>query len=133
MKKILWASAHMPTEEQINDFKNNEVIYLKDDFNALQEALNNTPCDTEKLKHLACDLISYCRFNAIDFIVQPAGSPAMQFVLGSELKHLKTFDINHQLPKVMYAHSERISHDELQKDGSIKKISFFKHLGWIEV
>jgi hypothetical protein len=33
--------------------------------------------------------------------------------------------------RVIFADSDRVSEDILQPDGSVKKVSIFKHKGWI--
>lgn len=50
------------------------------------------------------------------------GAPAMMSFLEEELKKV---DIEH-----VYAFSKRVSLDEIQKDGSIKKTTVVKHIGW---
>lgn len=123
MEKFIWASAHKPTPEQIQEL-GGEISYLPVE---LQEKLNNTPSTGEGLVKVAIELLKYATdWKAI--LVQPGGSPAFQCVLGS----MDTAE-NGFFVRIMYAHSERVSNDEPQADGSIKKVSVFKHIKFIEV
>lgn len=121
-KKFLWCSTHTPTKEQMTELKSmGSVEFLKDVFPSLQERLNNCPADRQRLYQLANDLHDVTRDE--DYIlVQPGGSPAFQFILGKELPKYR---------EVLYAHSQRVSEDVPQADGTIKKVSTFKHLGFI--
>lgn len=121
-EKFLWCSAHTPTKEQLTELEaRGSVEYLSNLFPELQERLNNSPSTRGGLFLLADDLHSLTRDE--DYIlVQPGGSPAFQFILGKELPKYR---------EVLYAHSQRVSEDVPQADGSIKKVSTFKHLGFI--
>ncbi len=121
-KTFYWASAHKPTPEQLIEL--GEVQFLPVE---LQEKLNNTPRVLGELIALADEVLGYAYENKA-ILVQPGGSPAFQQVLGAQ---------NHQEGgwgvSLWYAHSERVSQDELQADGSVKKISIFKHVTFIKV
>lgn len=125
MKKFIWASAHKPTPEQIQEL--GEVEYLSQVAPELQEQLNNTPSDLESLIELA-DKVLQLAYKGKYTLVQVGGSPAFQVVLGHR---------NHReggpMITLAYAHSERVSQDEPQADGSVKKISIFKHNKFIQV
>lgn len=120
MEKFIWASAHKPTPEQLQECEGGDIIYLPVE---LQSKLNNTPASLKELIELADELTRNCRNLGGTILVQPGGSPAFQAVLGTR---------NTWIP-MWYAHSERVSQDEPQADGSIKKISIFKHVKFIEV
>lgn len=127
----VWASPHNPTQEQLQSLSNiyTNIVYLKDINADLFYKICNSPSNSDGLFTLANDFISFVldyrhTTNADNLhIVQPAGSPAFQYVLGR-----LTSD---EYINVVYAHSERESIDEVQPDGSVKKISVFKHKGWI--
>lgn len=130
MRQALWCSAHTPTEQQLSQLANvfnASVVMLKDLSPELQEQLNNTPTDAIDLRVLALNLISLSCKNEIDYLVQPGGSPAFQFSLGGAREEYAT------APDVLYAHSERVSVDEPQPDGSVKKVSFFNHQKFVLV
>ena len=121
MTNYVWCSPHTPTAEQLEGF--DTVTYLKD----IDPELFNTICNLDPdadLYGIAKALLY--RFNENTALLQPAGSPAFQFNLG------KVYARGYatELPVVMYAISKRISEDIPQPDGTIKKISIFKHLGW---
>lgn len=129
----LWASPHNPTQEQLESLSSmyTNIVYFRDINADLFQKICNSPDNTDGLFRLAYNLISF----ALDYksevdadnlhIVQPAGSPAFQYVLGR-----LTSD---EYINVVYAHSERVSVDEVQEDGSIKKMSVFKHKNWIVI
>ena len=116
----IWANAHAPTQEQI-DSLGGELEYLPVE---IQGRINNCPSNPEELEQLAEELLEYVG-NGV--IVQPGGSPAFQFTIGALCA------IDRVESGIMYAHSERVSEDVPQPDGSIRKVSIFKHLGWVTV
>lgn len=130
MKTALWCSAHTPTSEQVAELTNNfksALVFLKDMSPELQERLNNTPCDGVELNKLAIDLINFSCKNEVDYLVQPGGSPAFQYTLGNRCDYHAT------APTVVYAHSERVSVDQHQEDGTVVKTSVFKHVKFFRV
>jgi hypothetical protein len=130
MKNALWCSAHTPTEQQVTELTTEfgaSVVLLKDLSPELQEKLNNTPSDAIDLRVLALELLSLSCKKEIDFMVQPGGSPAFQFTLGAAREDYPT------APDVLYAHSERVSIDQHQEDGSVIKTSVFRHVEFIRV
>lgn len=121
MRNLLWCANHTPTIEQhisLNDMGN--IIHLKDISPELAERLSNTPSDRNECKILANDISELAeRIEAK--IIQLGGSPLFLVmaagVIGSG--------------RIIFADSERVSEDIPQSDGSIKKVSIFKHKGWI--
>ena len=57
--------------------------------------------------------------------VMIGGAPYLMSALERELKGIGKH--------VMYAYSERVSEDHVQPDGSVKKVSAFKHIGFVRV
>ena len=130
-KKNIWCSIHQPTPEQLKELGN--VVLLQDLNPELQGKLNNTPSTKKELFSLAVELLVFC--GDYDNIVQPGGSPAFQYHLGIAASEqvpacdggfIFKYDV-----LVRYSHSARVSEDIPQADGSVKKVSIFKHLGWI--
>lgn len=123
MTKFLWCSAHKPTAEQTNELlAKGELYFLSDVDSEMQDSLNNCPANRASLSRLALDL-SYKTGEYI--IVQPGGSPIFQFMLGLMSEQFGTDS------RIIYAHSERVSVDTAQPDGTVVKTSVFKHLGFI--
>ena len=121
MKNLLWCSPHTPTEEQLESLNSiGNLIYLKDIAPITMANLTNTPSDRNECRIIA-DVISDLALNRNAKIVQLGGSPMFLFVAASIIG----------TGRVIFADSERVSEDIPQPDGSIKKISIFKHKGWI--
>lgn len=125
MKNFLWCSPHQPTAEQLSSLQNEgEVVFLKDVAPALMERLGDTPRDRQGMFDLALE-VQEVAIQRDAKIVQLGGSPAFLFVAGAA--------INSALSKgrIIFADSERVSEDQLQPDGSVRKVSIFRHRGWI--
>ena len=123
MTKFLWCSVHQPTKEQQAELTQlGQLVYLKDVFPSLQESINNCPPDRPALSRLAIDFAQLALTGYT--IVQPGGSLLFQFMLGQAAQDVSMSD------RFLYAHSERISVDVAQSDGSVVKTSVFKHLGF---
>ena len=121
-KKLLWCSAHIPTKEQLDELSTmGELFFLKDLNASLQEKISNCPSERVELTKMCHSLGALGKFEGFT-LVQLGGSPLFLVTAGQLLGG----DV-----KMIFADSERISQDIPQADGSIKKISFFKHLGFI--
>lgn len=121
MRNFLWCSPHTPTEEQFYSLNNQHpLLLLKDIDPELAERLSNTPRDRRDCQRLA-DEVSATAEQHDAMIVQLGGSPLFLVmaagVIGSG--------------RMIFAESERVSEDIPQPDGSVKKISTFRHKGWI--
>lgn len=127
MKNFLWASVHAPTPTQLEQL-GGKVTLLADISAGLQNMLTNSSDDVKELEAVAHMLLDLC-YSYNYTLVQPSGSLAFQFVLANmRQKHWPNGNIG-----VLYAHSERVSQDEPQADGSVKKVSVFKHVKFIEL
>jgi hypothetical protein len=125
MKKLLWCSAHTPTSEQLTSLQEmGKLIFLKDVNPPLQEEVNNCPADRGQLLSIARSL-NHLAIELDCTIVQLGGSPLFLYIAGAE--------INGSMSKarIIFAHSERVSIDSPQPDGTVVKTSVFKHIGWI--
>lgn len=121
MENLLWCSPHTPTEEQLISLKaKGNLLFLKDISPMTMADLTNTPSNRNECKILA-DTISEIAENNNAKIIQLGGSPMFLVmaagVIGSD--------------RMIFADSERISEDIPQPDGSVKKISTFRHKGWV--
>jgi hypothetical protein len=140
-KIFMWASAHQPTKEQLVDLTSQgKVIYLKEINLQLFNKITNLKIDSN-LYRLAQELIATTVAQNLPeekcILVQPAGSPAFQYTLGE----INTFNIvsayispapgGRPTIEIVYSFSERVSQDIPQEDGTVKKVSIFKHMGWV--
>ena len=130
MRKIaIWCTKAHPIQDiqKMDLFSNHgidEIINISDLNIPFQADLDNSPIGKKNLKELAKKLIEYLIKlypNCNIVIVQPSGSPAFQYSLGSIADNYKNIE-------TLYAHSERVSEDVVQPDGTIKKLSVFKHV-----
>jgi len=121
MKNLLWCANHQPLTEQLESLNEmGNLLFLKDIAPELMEQLSNTPSDRDECKDLA-DEISDVALEKDAKIVQLGGSPLF-LVMASPIIGSG---------RMIFADSERVSEDIPQPDGSVKKISTFKHKGWI--
>ena len=88
------------------------------------ERLGDTPRDRQGMFDLALEVLEVANLNDAK-IVQLGGSPAFLFVAGSAI------DSALSKGRIIFADSERVSEDEIQPDGSVRKVSIFRHRGWI--
>lgn len=130
--KNLWCSVHQPTPEQLQQLKNdnNELIYLKDINPRLQGEINALRFDSN-LNVLAEELVQEIdRGNYTP--IQIGGSPAFIFKVGSLYGEMNSPMSMERAPKgPKFSYTKRISEDVPQEDGTTKKISIFKHEGWV--
>lgn len=130
MTKFIWCSAHTPSAEQVAELVSvwgmSQLVMLKDIYPSTQDFLNNCPNDYNELLLHAMDMHEIARSeNAM--LVQVGGSPAFQYIMG------KVSMTGAHRSSLLYAYSERISEDIPQEDGSVKKVSVFKHKGFMQV
>jgi hypothetical protein len=131
MRKFIWCSIHTPSVEQVAELYSvwgmeGSLIALKDIYPNVQAFLDNCSDSYEDMLETAKDLHDIAmKDNAV--LVQPGGSPAFQYVLG------KVRMTALRMSTVLYAHSERVSEDIPQEDGSVKKVSVFRHAKFIQV
>lgn len=127
MKNILWTPQHVPTTEQLKEL-DGPVTLLSVINTPLFTKLSNSPSDIKELEDLSYQLLGM--FNNFDAIVLPLGSPAFMAILMKGIGIVQTLGDQY---KLLFAHTERVSDDVVQPDGSIKKTSIFKHVKFIEV
>jgi len=121
MNNFLWCSPHTPTEEQYKSLNDQHpLLLLKDIDPELAEKIANTPRDRRDCQRLADEISATAeQYDAI--IVQLGGSPLFLVMAAGIIG----------TGRMLFAESERVSEDIPQPDGSVKKISIFKHKGWI--
>lgn len=124
MKKLMLVCIqHRLTDEQreslLNDY---ELSFLEDENRELFLELCNTPCNHFELRDLADDLLEMS--SEYDALLLPIGSPAFQVIFGQK-------SVNYPSMEFYFAHSERVSIEKKNEDGSVEKTSIFKHKGWI--
>jgi len=128
-KKLLVMIQHQLTPEQLQElndlgFDNDNIEYLRDIDPALFGQVSNCPGDTTGLWKLASDMHTACDW--YHAVLLPIGSPAFMTMFTSLL-----FGDESLPPKLLFSHSERESEDIPQEDGSVKKVSTFKHKHFI--
>ena len=125
MKTLLWCSAHTPTKEQLESLnKMGQLIFLKDVDSSMQEKISNCSADRKELIGLAKDLLEL-KLSTNCTIVQLGGSPLFLYIAGATINSCLS------TTAIIFAHSERVSIDSPQPDGTVIKTSVFKHIGWI--
>ena len=109
----IWCSVHQPSEEQIKEIESKGFTFytLLIIDSELQDKLSNTPGSYNECYELAGELL---RKYGKHQLVQVGGSMLFQFALGQR------FEMLNFINRPLYAHSERISEDIPQEDGSVK-------------
>jgi hypothetical protein len=123
---MLWCSAHQPTQEQINELEEKgRLILLKEHSPKMMERISNCPNNRQEIKELISDFRDVLESFDACTIVQLGGSPLFLFMAGSFIQGAMNKG------NILFSHSERVSIDTPQPDGSVVKTSVFKHLGFI--
>jgi len=140
MKKILNTMAHALTDEQIIDLNNmftqNNISNLRDVDNELFKQLSNITVDSD-LNYLANWLLEVAR--KFDIVILPIGSPAFMFKFATKIppKFPSILFPNIFNPPVnmnltfLFAHSDRISIEKQNEDGTVTKTNTFKHVKFL--
>lgn len=123
--KILNTMNHALNDEQIADlnnmFDNVEVLDLRDENNELFKQISNISVDAN-LNDLAEQLLNVAK--EFDIVILPIGSPAFMFTF-SRLTHF------HRDIVFMFAHSDRVSVEKQNEDGTVTKTNIFKHVKFL--
>jgi len=131
---FLNCTAHELTEEQRQKALeySNILIDLKTYNPVLWEKLVNSPAEVEALKILAQELLSFLKevwlkSNQNLLVHFPIGSPAFQAIFFQKLDR-KSLPI-----RILFSHSERVSVDEIQPNGSVLKKGLFQFVKFLEI
>jgi len=124
---FVWASGvHKPTPEQIAElqekFGMKQLNFLPEE---IQARINNCPDNWGELYDLCEDVVKTLKMNKVTHLICLGGSPAFQHLFGKKVEKYSL------LLRVMFAHSNRVSVDDPQPDGSVIKKSVFKHSHFI--
>ncbi|MCB1188928.1 MAG: hypothetical protein H7A23_05605 [Leptospiraceae bacterium] len=126
------AHALTPEQKQKAIVYSDTIIDLKDDEPSLYERLTNCPAEITELNQLCNDYLQYLenlytRLNGDIVLHFPIGSPVFNALFFLHLNREK-FQI-----RIVFSHTERVSVDERQPDGSIIKRAVFKFVKFIEI
>jgi len=131
---FLNCTAHELTPEQITFAKeySSVIVDLKADNNDLHTKLVNCPPEIAVIQDLVRELLQYLKnkYNESEAkltVHLPIGSPAFMAVFFIKL------DRNTLPFQIVFSHSDRVSVDEKQADGSIVKRAIFKFIKFIEI
>jgi len=99
------------------------IVHLRVMDPDLYAGLSNCAPDERILIMLADRLAKIIKMDGYEIVILPIGSPAFMFTLAQKIAGFSC--------KFIFAHSERVSEDQKQDDGTIKKVSIFKHIKWL--
>lgn len=118
--KFLNVTNHKLTPEQLEDLRGIEVVELPEELKACWG--NVTPFN---YKALVKELNYYINkeFNASDMILVAGFMPAVAELV----KILKDKEYN-----VVYSYTKRVADEKLNDDGTITKVSVFRHQGFYQ-
>lgn len=120
--QLLWCSIHQPTATQLAELAElGELTFLKDIAPEIQDKINNCPSDRDELADLITSMVDTAQAHDINALIQLGGSPLFIAMTGQFVG----------VSNMLFSHSERVSTDEPQPDGSIKKVSTFNHVKFI--
>ena len=121
--KIVNLTQHQPTVEQIASGV--ETLDEKQEIIKKLLTFNELPVDKEELKERAIRLANIAKEEGVYEYAMIGGAPYLMSYLEKSLKNLGI--------QPLYSFSKREVIEKKQDNGEIQKISFFKHIGWIEV
>jgi len=131
---FLNCTAHELTQDQIKLARDyaDKILDLKADNTDLHTKLVNCPPEIEVIQYLALDLLQYLmsKYNESEAkltVHLPIGSPAFMAVFFMKLDRVSLSF------RIVFSHSDRVSIDERQEDGSIVKRAVFKFIKFIEI
>lgn len=125
MKTILWCPQHSVSQEQAAElaelYPGRKIVTLQDVDPELFKQLKDCPGDRTQLYILAGRLRVRCMEAGV--AVMPIGSPVFQAIFFQQEAFGNT--------AFLFAHSTRESVEQQQPDGSVKKVSVFRHQKFI--
>lgn len=117
MKPILNLTQHVGTPEQgVSEPLNKEIVLKLLTFSSIPTK--------EEIIERAVNLAEIASLEAYDSVMI-GGAPYLMSELEKQLKLLNI--------QPLYSFTERVSIENSFPDGSVSKMSVFKHVGWIEV
>jgi hypothetical protein len=136
--KMINTLQHALTADQLAELKAlgyDEVVHLRDLNPELFAGMANTPGNEAEVGLLAFKLMGeMVTFGGrlCDACLLPLGSPALMFSFARMLGR-ETVDVESSwVPDFFFAHSERVSEDQPQLDGTVKKVVVFKHIRFLK-
>ena len=127
--KVLNTMQHTLTSTQIAELQEKygidvQIVDLKAFSMSLFSQLSNISANAD-LSTLACDLICTINLNNFNAVILPIGSPAFMYTLASRNDEI--------CADKLFAHSERVSKEVTNADGTVTKTSVFNHIGFITI
>jgi hypothetical protein len=134
MEIFVWCSPHTPTEVQKQQLLAggiSKIAYLKSLNSELFDKICQSADNERELSIAAFELIDWFKQNSLKWIVQPAGSQPFQVLLGMNLAIER--QLGNSNIELVYSHSERVSVDKHNPDGSVTKVSEFNHVKFMSI
>jgi len=124
---ILNTMQHSLTNQQSDQLTDmghdwDSIVSLKELDPDLFAGVSNCPAD-ERILQMLAERLANVIMDGYEAVILPIGSPAFMFILSRSFGSVR--------PKFLFAHTERMSEDQRQDDGTVKKVSIFKHIKWI--
>ena len=127
-KNCIWGSTHEITDEQREQIEATYENILPLDTDLLGKVSNLQPEDD--FAELAFDVLAYAGDYEAD-LIQVGGNASFQTILGeTRIKYFFDRDDLDSFVSLIYAESRRESAEAMKGDGSVRKISVFRHIGW---
>ena len=120
--------AHKLTPEQVGEL-GEEPTHIREIDPKLAALIADCPAQREMLFDMARTLCDLAMKREDHRILAGSGSPAFTASLGICLG----LNAGYDNVVLIFAHSERVSEDQPQPDGSVKKVSTFRHVKFFRV
>lgn len=132
MSIIINTLNHVMTPEQVASLPvEGEIVHVRDWAPELAPMFTNSPSDADAIRAGVRAVIGSIESKGVVGIILPGGSPAWMFALARLIGQREGAAVCMNYPRYLFAHSERVSVEEPQPDGSVRKTAVFQHRGWI--
>lgn len=138
MKAINFLQHNLTTEQKL-ELDTKYGVSSLDFFELPQDIkdfLANSSGNLIELQEMARYIVNYIMTTNPEYVILPGGSPALNALIWKEIGYQSCIDSRKSYirkPCALFAHSIRESVDQVQPDGSVKKVAVFKHCHFIEV
>ena len=136
--KLINILSHNLLPEQITELTEmgyDTITHLREINPDLAGKVSNCPGDRATLRGMAYDVAALAipdKDGDVADLLVPGGSPAFMALLVRETDW-RAEEKEERAPKLLFAHSQRESVEKTKEDGTVEKMSVFRHRHFIQV